>query len=132
MSENYILDFNGDYEDYPNFTHFNCSQVFGSRLICSDEAREKLNQLIAHHGISGLHFLDSGDYHYITKLMCDQIHEPFDLVLFDHHTDMKDAVFGEMLTCGDWVRKCIEENSRLHQVIVARFESKSFSTSRLS
>lgn len=101
MSENYILDFNGDYEDYPNFTHFNCSQVLGSRLICSEEAQAKLNQLIAHHGISGVHFLDSGDYHYITKLMCDQIHEPFDLVLFDHHTDMKDAVFGEMLTCGD-------------------------------
>lgn len=126
MSENYILDFNGDYEDYPNFTHFNCSQVLGSRLICSDEAREKLNQLIAHHGISGVHFLDSGDYHYITKLMCDQIHEPFDLVLFDHHTDMKDSVFGEMLTCGDWVRNCIEENSRLHQVIVAGPSQKAF------
>lgn len=126
MSENYILDFNGDYEDYPNFTHFNCSQVFGSRLICSEEAQAKLNQLIAHHGISGLHFLDSGDYHYITKLMCDQIHEPFDLVLFDHHTDMKDAVFGEMLTCGDWVRNCIEENAQLHQVIIAGPSQKAF------
>ena len=31
-----------------------------------------------------------------------------------------------MLTCGDWVRNCIEENSRLHQVIVAGPSQKAF------
>ncbi|HJF18733.1 MAG TPA: arginase family protein [Enterococcus columbae] len=127
MGENYILDFNDDYDDYPNFTHLNCRKIVGSRFICSDEAKAQLKQMIAQHGIRGLHFLDSGDYHYITKLMCDQIDEPFDLVLFDHHTDMQEASFGKLLTCGDWVCDCIEQNPKLHQVMVAGPDVQSFS-----
>lgn len=34
----------------------------------------------------GIHFLDSGNYHYVTKLWLDQVKEPFDLLVLDHHT----------------------------------------------
>ena len=63
-------------------------------------------------GVSGIHFIDSGDYHYISKIMTDFIKEPFTLVLIDHHTDMQDASLGgDILSCGNWAKKGIAGKS---------------------
>ena len=39
--------------------------------------------------LPGIHFLDSGNYHYVTGIMTEQIKQGFSLILFDHHTDMQ-------------------------------------------
>ena len=34
-------------------------------------------------------FIDSGDFHYLTEYWVSRIHEPFSLIVFDHHPDMQ-------------------------------------------
>lgn len=47
--------------------------------------------------------------------MTDFIHEPFDLVLIDHHTDMQSSIVGDMLSCGNWAKKALQ-NPFLHRL----------------
>lgn len=85
-SENYILDFthiymNKNIEKESNLLHIDCSDISGSDLYCTKEAEKKIKQRIDEHGIHGIHFIDSGNYHYITKFMTDKIQKKFSLVL---------------------------------------------------
>ena len=95
-NRNMIFDFTQCYpkRKEPGLEWHDCSAIGGSRLYCSRDAEEKIKALIAPAGVSGIHFIDSGDYHYISKIMTDFIKEPFTLVLIDHHTDMQDASLG--------------------------------------
>ena len=36
----------------------------------------------------GITFIGSGNYHYVSHLLLEEINKPFTLILFDHHTDM--------------------------------------------
>ena len=102
-----------------------CSAIGGSRLYCSRDAEEKIKALIAPAGVSGIHFIDSGDYHYISKIMTDFIKEPFTLVLIDHHTDMQDASLGgDILSCGNWAKKVLQENPYLQRLVLIGQEKK--------
>lgn len=113
---NYVFDFTHSYKgDYPQLTYYDCSDIEGTRLFCDEQAEKQLKEMISKNGISGIHFIDSGDYHYITKLMTDFIHEPFDLVLIDHHTDMQSSIVGDMLSCGNWAKKALQ-NPFLHRL----------------
>lgn len=113
---NYVFDFTHSYKgDYPQLTYYDCSDIEGTRLFCDQHAEKQLKEMISKNGISGIHFIDSGDYHYITKLMTDFIHEPFDLVLIDHHTDMQSSIVGDMLSCGNWAKKALQ-NPFLHRL----------------
>lgn len=98
------------------FVWNDCSAIPSSRLYCSPKAEATLKEMIRPCGVSGIHFIDSGDYHYITKLMTDFIKEPFSLVLIDHHTDMQKAALGDLLSCGNWARRVLEENEYLNSI----------------
>ncbi|MCI6858009.1 MAG: arginase family protein [Eubacterium sp.] len=102
-----------------------CSEIEGSRLYCDKEAEEKIRSMIEPYGVSGIHFIDSGDYHYVTKIMTDFIAEPFSLVLIDHHTDMQKSVLLDMLSCGNWARKVLETNPFLNVLVLVGQEEKS-------
>ena len=91
---NYILDFTHVYcdENMKNNSQFHwidCSDINGCDLYCSDEAAAEIQKRIMPYGTKGIHFIDSGNFHYITKITTDQIKQPFSLVVFDHHTDMQ-------------------------------------------
>ena len=125
-SRNMVFDFT---QCYPKHTEeglkwYDCSAIKGSRLYCSRDAENKIKELIRPNGISGIHFIDSGDYHYITKIMTDFIREPFTLVLIDHHTDMQDASIGDLLSCGNWAKKVLEENQYLQKLVLIGQEQK--------
>ena len=94
-----------------------CSLIEGSRRYCSPEAADIIAGMVD-GCFGGLHYLGSGDFHYITKIICDFIPEPFDLLLFDHHPDMQEPAFGGILSCGGWVRDMLEGNSRLGNVTI--------------
>ena len=109
----------------PGLEWHDCSAIGGSRLYCSRDAEEKIKALIAPVGVSGIHFIDSGDYHYISKIMTDFIKEPFTLVLIDHHTDMQDASLGgDILSCGNWAKKVLQENPYLQRLVLIGQEKK--------
>ena len=100
-------------------TWIDLSQVPGTDCYCDDEAVETIRRRIADAGIkdaSGIHFFDNGNYHYMSKIWTDQIAEPFTLVVFDHHPDMQEPRFGDILSCGGWVKKVLEGNKFVQSV----------------
>ena len=126
-NRNMIFDFTQCYpkRKEPGLEWHDCSAIGGSRLYCSRDAEEKIKALIAPAGVSGIHFIDSGDYHYISKIMTDFIKEPFTLVLIDHHTDMQDASLGgDILSCGNWAKKVLQENPYLQKLVLIGQEKK--------
>ena len=91
---NLILDFSHVYcdERIPdrNKIHWiDCSDITECDLYCSGCAADEIWARIKPYGINGIHFLDSGNYHYVTGIITDRIDEDFVLVVFDHHTDMQ-------------------------------------------
>ena len=63
-------------------------------------------------------FIDSGNYHYISYLILEKIKKPFVLVLFDHHTDMQPSYFEELMSCGCWVKKTLDDNEYIEKVVL--------------
>ena len=63
-----------------------CTDISGSLYFCSDEAKTELEKRLAHIPVNALHFIDSGDYHYVSLLFLQRINRPFSLLLFDHHS----------------------------------------------
>ena len=127
--QNYILDFTHIYMDEmlrkaDDLNYIDCSNISGCSLYCTKEAEKEITRRIAPYGIHGIHFIDSGNYHYITKIMTDKIKQKFSLVLYDHHTDMQEPMIEGMASCGDWARQVLEENENLMQLILVGAKEK--------
>ena len=128
-ARNLVFDFTHSYQKHEEdgLLWYDCSKICGSRLYCDKEAEKKIKDIIRQNGISGIHFIDSGDYHYITKFMTDYIGEPFILVLIDHHTDMQDGSLGDILSCGNWAQNVLDENEYLKKLVLVGQQQKSLS-----
>ncbi len=87
-----------------------CRDIEGTNCYCSDDALEELRRRLAKVPLDTIHWIDTGDYHYLTALFLERIGEPFDLVLFDNHPDDQAPAFGDsgLLSCGSWVAWCRE------------------------
>ena len=127
--QNYILDFTHVYMDEmlrkaDDLNYIDCSNISGCSLYCTKEAEKEITRRIMPYGIHGIHFIDSGNYHYVTKIMLDQIQQKFSLVLYDHHTDMQEPMVEGMTSCGDWARQVLEQNENLKQLILVGAKEK--------
>lgn len=80
----------------------------GCCCYCDPEAEAAIRQAIAPFPAEGVHWIDTGDYHYISKLWLEKISEPFVLALFDNHPDDQETAFGDLLSCGSWVKAARE------------------------
>ena len=104
---------------HDNTRYIDCTDIPGTDCYCDDEAVEAIRRRIAEAGVtdaSGIHFFDNGNYHYMSKIWTDMVQEPFSLVVFDHHPDMQEPRFGNILSCGGWVKKVMEENRFVQSV----------------
>ena len=122
-NENLILDFthvycDEDIKDIDRFRYIDCSDIQETDMYCSKNAYEKIWGRIEPYGIQGIHYIDSGNYHYITKIITDHITEPFGLVMYDHHTDMQIPMVPEMMSCGDWAGQALSQNKNLRQFVI--------------
>lgn len=118
-----IMDFTGVYRDDPffmqhDFRWLDCRDLRGTSCYCDEEAVKQLRERMAAYSPCGIHLIDSGNYHYVSKLWTDRLERPFSLVLFDHHPDMQPSLFEELLSCGCWVRKMLDENRYLRKVCI--------------
>ena len=96
-------------------------QISGTDCYCDDEAAAALRKQIDDAGIKnaeGIHFFDNGNYHYMSKIWTDMVQEPFSLIVFDHHPDMQPPRFGDILSCGGWVKKVLDENKFIDNVVI--------------
>lgn len=124
-----VFNFTHVYEAYAfmqdeAFSWVDCTQVEGTDCYCDTEAERQLKELMAHSPLKDVHWIDSGDYHYLSKLWTDRVEVPFTLVVLDHHPDMQRPMFGELLSCGSWVRVALEQNTLLKQVWLVGVDDK--------
>ncbi len=54
----------------------------------------------------------------LRKIFTDEIHSPFSLIVFDHHTDMQQPLMEGMISCGDWAGMVLDQNPALQQFIL--------------
>ena len=121
--ENLILDFTHVYcdeyiKDIDRFRYIDCSDIEETDMYCSKEANKRIWEKIKPYGIQGIHYIDSGNYHYISKIITDHIDEPFGLVMYDHHTDMQIPMVPGMMSCGDWAGQALNRNKNLRQLVI--------------
>ena len=93
--------------------------VPGMNCYCDEEAEQEIMEKIRNLGPEGVHFLDSGNYHYMSKLWMQLLEEDFELLVFDHHTDMQPPMFGDILSCGGWIKAALDSNPHLRRVYLA-------------
>ncbi len=120
---NLVLDFTHTYSrewlgEVSDLQYLDCSDIPGTDMYCSPEAEEELSRRIAAYPLAGIHFLDSGNYHYLTKLFTRRIKEPYQLLIFDNHTDMQPTMIPGLTSCGAWAAQVLEEDERLEKMVL--------------
>ena len=123
MKQDLILDFTGVYSGLKNqlpetMQYIDFTDVKGTDMYCSNEAEEEIRKRLKPYGAGGIHFLDSGNYHYATKFFVEKIKKPFSLVLFDYHDDMRQPMIHDLTSCGSWAREILLGNPYLKQLII--------------
>ncbi len=112
-----VMNMSGIYKKQPDFmkklkgccaAFIDAENMRGTDCYCDDEAQRGLKEMMKNYSAKGVHFIDGGNYHYLSKLWLDFIDEPFDLVVFDNHPDMQSPAFGDVLSCGSWVKDFAE------------------------
>ena len=121
----FLYDFSGMYGDSvaAGAVHIDCTGIRGTSCYCDPEAEKQLRQRIGeaqggHPCGMAVNLIDTGDYHYMTKLLCDRLAgrmrqdtgAQLFLVVLDHHPDMQEPAFGDILSCGGWVSAALRTN----------------------
>ncbi|MBQ6589909.1 MAG: arginase family protein [Butyrivibrio sp.] len=104
----------------------NCREIPGTNCMCDDAAMDMIRDRIREAGIGPdeIHFIDNGNYHYMSAIMLEQVKEPCSLVVFDHHSDMQPPMFGDILSCGGWVLYVLEHSSFIRDVHIIGADRK--------
>ena len=102
--KNIIMNFTHAYEEESflcssYFQWMDCTHLHGVDCYCDSDGVKQLNKIIEDFSPEGIHWIDSGNYHYLTKFWTDKIKEPFSLIVFDHHPDMQPPLFDNLLSC---------------------------------
>lgn len=90
----------------------------GVDCYCDGEAARAIARRMIPYSCEGVHFIDSGNYHYVSKFWTDKFRMPFSLVVFDHHPDIQPPLFGDLLSCGCWVKSMLDTNPYLRKVYI--------------
>ena len=104
----FILDFSGIYGEssfHPEgAVWLDFSRLPGTECYCDEAAAGEIRRRLERLPAEALHWIDGGDYHYLTRFWMEKVREPFALALVDHHRDDQPTAFGDgLLSCGSWV-----------------------------
>lgn len=118
-----IIDFSGIYLQESFYkgrktVWVDLQNISGTNCYCDNSAKEVILERIKDISSKGIHFIDSGNYHYMSRIWIEKIHEPFRLLVFDNHTDMQQPAFGGILSCGGWIADSLAEIPLLKEVIL--------------
>lgn len=107
-----IMNFSGIYDSYPEDV-LSFLDVRGTDGYLDEEAKEIIRERIHDLPYKGIHYLDSGNYHYLSEFWLEKIDVPFQLAMFDHHTDMQPSALLPLTSCGNWLLESLERNPNL-------------------
>ena len=124
-----VMDFTGIYENESFYKHKNIEwldlhELQGVCGYCSQEARKTIEDKIKYLSPEGIHFIDSGNFHYVSEFWLEKIKHDFVLAVFDHHSDMVKPMFSDILSCGSWILNSLENNKYLKKVILIGIDEK--------
>ena len=128
-----VWDFSGvyDYLSYPPQSgpavHLDMSGMIGANCYCDDEAAAQIRERMTSSPECTLHFIDSGNYHYMTNLFLRGMARKYILVVFDNHTDMQPPAFGGLLSCGGWLADAVMRFENLWEVWLIGPDEKAYS-----
>lgn len=126
-----IMDFSGIYQE-EQFWHdsqvcwMKMQDISGTNCYCDEEAVEEIQKRLENFSHTGIYFIDSGNYHYMSRIGAGRVQKPFRLLVFDNHTDMQLPAFGGLLSCGGWIRAALEELPLLKEVILIGPDQEAF------
>ena len=126
-----IMDFSGIYREMSfgekcGAAYVDLREIPGTNCYCDEEAASAICKVMEEYSVSRVHFIDSGNYHYVSRLWTDRIRQPFYLIVLDNHTDMQPPAFGGLLSCGGWIASVLETNEYLQKVILIGPDQDSF------
>ena len=127
--DNLILDFSGlCYEEgleqaLEKASVVDFRSVEGTNCYCDDSAAHTIRDEVKALPVKALHWIDTGDYHYVSRFWLEKAASenpgrPFALLLFDHHPDMQEPAFGDVISCGGWARDAFKSIDELSQVLM--------------
>ena len=113
-----LMNFSGIYKEEEfwksrQISWIEVQDICGTNCYCDEEAIAEIDKRTENYPAAGIHFIDSGNYHYMTRLWMAKIKEPFCLLVYDNHTDMQPPAFGGILSCGGWIAASLEELENL-------------------
>src|SRR5699024_7519478 len=76
------------------------------------------DKLIERGSSGGIHYLGSGNFHYISYLLQSRIKKPYTLILFDHHTDTLPSPSESLISCGSWLLDSLQDLPMLRKVFI--------------
>lgn len=118
-----VMNFSGIYERqcfYQKYEHqwIDLKHLSGTNCYCDEMAADKIREAIETLPLRGIRFLDSGNYHYVSRIWMEKIQKPYQLLVFDNHTDLQLPAFGGLLSCGGWIADSLETLPELKRVIL--------------
>ena len=116
-----IISFSGIYEKEQFYkgepiSWIDLKELSGTNCYCDEVAKAQILEKTEKYPTSGIYFIDSGNYHYMSRIGAEEVEEPFNLLVFDNHTDMQLPAFGGILSCGGWIASALEEVENLREV----------------
>ena len=90
--------------------------IEGTTCYCDPDAEAEIRCRLVPEPTERMRWIDSGDYHYVTRILAVREQAPFTLVLVDNHPDDQAPAFGGVLSCGSWVRDLREATPMLEEV----------------
>lgn len=96
--------------------YIDCTSVSGTNCYADDDALNVLRQHFDVISPYSLHFIDSGNYHYLSLLFLEKIDRDFELILIDKHPDCKIPMFEDMISCGSWIKEALYNLPHLQRV----------------
>ena len=92
--------------------------IQGTNCYCDDTAAQEIRKRIYDIRCGDIRLLDSGNYHYMSRILAEKAEGPFQMIVLDNHTDMQPPAFGGLLSCGGWVFSVLEDLPDLTRVIL--------------
>lgn len=126
-----LMNLSGAYEEQDFWreersTWIRLEDLSGTNCYCDEPAVRAIKERIGEFALSGIHFIDSGNYHYMTRIWMDKAKNPFSLLVFDNHTDMQPPAFGGLLSCGGWIADALESVKLLDHVFLVGPDQSAF------
>lgn len=111
-----ICSFSGIYENQEGFPFdeykmISLKDISGCNGYCDPMAEKELENRLTPCSLRDIHLLDNGNYHYLTRIWLKKMRGAFELLVFDHHTDMQPSALLPVLSCGNWILECLKDET---------------------